>query len=394
VNIVALQRGLPGVFAHPDHAISRHNHPLTDINKAFFIICNSHYDHFIMHLTHSSIDFSPLLALGPMEIRQLEAFAAVMSTGSVTAAGRLLGRSQPAVSRSIQELEAEIGYPLFQRFGPRVTPTQEASQLYQDVERTLASLAQTRVRAEQIARHAPPPLTIAATSALAVGLVSPALALLDAAQLPESVHLRSAAPEQVVDAVLNGTVDMGVSSLPLEHRGVCVHWIGEAPCVAVVRADDPLAAKPRLTLHDFAARRLVTMRNPYRLRPRLDAAFAQAGVRTAGTIETNASLNALGAVRAGLGLAVVEPVTAYGLPVDGMVIRPLDIVIPFLFGVITPEFRPPSPVVIAAANALAQAARNLLPHFVLHDASQHGTILQALHDTDSDFFHHSPGHVA
>ena len=47
-----------------------------------------------------------------MELRQLEAFAAVMSTGSVTAAGRVLGRSQPAVTRLVQELEAEIGYPL------------------------------------------------------------------------------------------------------------------------------------------------------------------------------------------------------------------------------------------------------------------------------------------
>ena len=150
-----------------------------------------------------------------MEIRQLEAFAAVRSAGSVTAAGRLLGRSQPSVTRSIQELEAEIGYPLFQRFGPRVAPTREASQLYQDVERTLANLRQVKARAEQIARQAPPPVTLAATSALAAGLVPRALALLDQNHPLESVHVRIAAPEQVVYAVLNGIVDIGVSSLPL-----------------------------------------------------------------------------------------------------------------------------------------------------------------------------------
>jgi DNA-binding transcriptional LysR family regulator len=328
-----------------------------------------------------------------MEIRQLEAFAAVMSAGSVTAAGRLLGRSQPAVSRLIQELEAEIGYPLFQRFGPRVAPTREASQLYQDVERTLASLRQVKARAGQIARQAPPPLTIAATSALAVGLVPRALALLGHCHRLESVQLRSAAPEQVVDAVLNGTVDLGVSSLPLEHRGLTVHWIGEAACVAALRADDPLAQAPRIALADFTARCLVTMQNPYRLRPRLDAAFARAGVRTAGVIETNSSLNALGAVRAGLGLAVLEPVTAYGLPVDGVVTRPLDIRIPFLFGVITPEFRPPNAVTLAAADALAHAAAEVLPDFAWHDPSEHGAVLQALYGEHDDTLDHTEEHA-
>ena len=49
-----------------------------------------------------------------------------MSTGSVTAAGRLLpvaARDQPAAA----ELEAEIGYALFSRSGPRVTPPSKDS---------------------------------------------------------------------------------------------------------------------------------------------------------------------------------------------------------------------------------------------------------------------------
>ena len=93
-----------------------------------------------------------------MELRQLEAFAAVMSTGSVTAAGRLLGRSQPAISRLLQELEAEIGYALFSRSGPRVTPTEQGFLLYEDVERALAGMRQIRERAGEIARPGPAPL--------------------------------------------------------------------------------------------------------------------------------------------------------------------------------------------------------------------------------------------
>ena len=76
-----------------------------------------------------------------MELHQLEAFSAVMSAGSITGAGRLLGRSQPGVTRAIQDLEYELGYALFNRKGPRVTPTQRAFLLYAEVERSLAVTA-------------------------------------------------------------------------------------------------------------------------------------------------------------------------------------------------------------------------------------------------------------
>jgi DNA-binding transcriptional LysR family regulator len=60
-----------------------------------------------------------------MDLRQLEAFAVVMSAGSVTAAGKMLGRAQPSVTRAIQELEQELGFSLFERSGPKVTPHKE-----------------------------------------------------------------------------------------------------------------------------------------------------------------------------------------------------------------------------------------------------------------------------
>jgi DNA-binding transcriptional LysR family regulator len=204
-------------------------------------------------------------------------------------------------------------------------------------------------------------------------------ALADERQIPHHIQIRSASPEQVVHAVLTGAADLGISSLPLEHRGVTVHWIGESACVAAVREGDPLAAGKRVALADCTGHRIVTMHNPYRLRRRLDQALAQAGVAPTELIETNASLNALTAVRAGLGVALLEPVTAYGVPIDGVAVRPIDAHIPFFFGVITPEVKRPSPAVTALIDALSRAAQRLLPDCKLHDPARHASMLQVLY---------------
>lgn len=317
-----------------------------------------------------------------MELRQLEAFAAVMSTGSVTAAGRLLGRSQPAISRLLQELEAEIGYALFARSGPRVTPTEQGFLLYDDVERALASLQQIRGRAEEIARGQAKPLLLAATSALSAGLLPDAIKRIESQTACARIQVRSASPERVVHAVLTGAAQLGATSLPLEHRGLTVHWIGQAPCVVALPEDDPAAAHAVVPVSALTGRRLITMANPYRLRRRLDAALAPSG-NAPGTIETNSSVNALAAVRAGLGVSVLEPITAYGAPMAGVAIRPIDLDIPFFFGVITPQSQPLTPACQAMVGALADAAAALLPGFVLHDACEHAALLQSIYGDDA-----------
>lgn len=309
-----------------------------------------------------------------MDIRQLEAFAAVMSSGSVTGAARLLERSQPAVTRLVQELEAEVGYPLFTRSGPRVTPTERGFLLYEEAERALASLRHIRQRAEDIGRGTPRPLLLAATTALAVGLLPEALRTFEAEHGPAAVQLRSASPEQVMHAVLEGTVQLGLSSLPLEHRGLQLHWIGELPCVAVLPQESPLARQQLLRLEDLAASRLITLSNPYRLRQRLESLLG-AAVQAAPLIETNSSMNAQALARAGLGVALLDPLTALGAPLAGVVQRPLDIRIPFFFGAVTPQAREPAAAVHALIASTLSAAQ-ALPGFIQHPVEQHARLLQ------------------
>lgn len=317
-----------------------------------------------------------MTSLSDLDLRQLEAFSAVISSGSVTAAAKVLQRSQPAVSRLIQDLENAIGYPLFVRNGPRIHPTEQALRLHEYVETALISLQQIRRRANEIWKEEKSPLMIAATPSMSSGLLPAALA---AIQLNDSVQILSDSAEQTAHAIITGQAEIGISSLPLEHQGVQVHWIGQSRCVLALREDDPLAQQPQVKLTDLSARKLITPYNPYRLRRRYEQVLRKADVQPADVIETNSSVNILACIRAGLGVAILEPVTAYGLPVAGVVLRELDVEIPYYFGVITPQSKPPRPSIYTLIESLKKAANDMLPSFVCLGPEEHARVMQSLH---------------
>lgn len=315
-------------------------------------------------------------ALNDIDLKQLEAFTTVIQTGSVTAAARALNRSQPAVSRLIQELETVLGYPLFIRNGPRIHPTEQALQLHQYVLKALQSLEQIRLRAQEIGHQLIRPLAVAATPALAAGLLPLALARMG---LENKVQIISEAAEQTTHAVISGQADVGLCSLPLEHHAVELHWIGHARCVVALPADDELATQQQIALASLAGRRLIAPWNPLRLRGRFEKVLKKLKVPAHETIETNSSANILSCVRAGLGVAILEPVTAWGMPLQGVVIRELQEEIPYFFGVITPQGRQLSPAADRLIVALAEAAEQLLPAFQRLPASDHPRVMRMLH---------------
>ena len=304
-----------------------------------------------------------------MDLKQLEAFAAVMSAGSITGAARLLGRSQPALTRLIQDLETSLGFGLLHRAGPRVTPTEQGLRFHQEVEPVMAWLRQLRERADAIALDRPRSLSVASIASFSVGMLPTALQRLGSDALPEQIHIRTALAEQVVQAVATQVSEIGITSLPVDHPALEIHWIGEAPCVAAVALDDPLAAAERIPLSALAGRRLITMANPFRWRRRVDLALRERGVVPAAVLDTNTSNTAIMSARAGLGIAIVEPVIAYGMPVNGVAIRPIDVPISFFWAVVTPYGRPSTALISGLIDQLDEISRETIPGFIKHPAT-------------------------
>jgi len=89
------------------------------------------------------------LAKTTMNYRQIEAFEAVMKTGSMTLAGKLLFITQPAVSRLIIELEQELDFKLFERKNI-LFRTDESQLFFEEVEKSFIGLSELKKAAESI----------------------------------------------------------------------------------------------------------------------------------------------------------------------------------------------------------------------------------------------------
>jgi DNA-binding transcriptional LysR family regulator len=111
-----------------------------------------------------------------MRYRLFEVFHSVMIRGTVSAAAQGLGVSQPAVTKSIKQLEDELGYLLFDRIGGRLVPTEAASALLLETERAQSALEDLRSAAVRLRSGAQKHLRLVATPSLGLDIVPEAVA--------------------------------------------------------------------------------------------------------------------------------------------------------------------------------------------------------------------------
>src|SRR3954464_5145578 len=101
--------------------------------------------------------------------RQVEAFRAMMLTGSVTEAAKLMAVTQPAVSRLLRDFPAPLKTEPFERPGSGLVPTAAATALYMEVERSFVGLERITAAAEEIRGRRPGSLPMGGLPALTNG---------------------------------------------------------------------------------------------------------------------------------------------------------------------------------------------------------------------------------
>ena len=117
---------------------------------------------------------------GP-SLKALQAFTATVRSGSMTAASRELGTTQPAISQRIRHLEDALGVALFERAGQRLRPTADGESYYGEIAEALDHITASTLRLRMRARSRSRAVSIAVNFGFAHMWLLPRLARLESA---------------------------------------------------------------------------------------------------------------------------------------------------------------------------------------------------------------------
>jgi DNA-binding transcriptional LysR family regulator len=237
--------------------------------------------------------------------RQLRAVLAVAEYRSFIAASSLLGISQPALTRTIQQVELSLGVALFSRTTRQVEVTPAGREFAALAERLLNDM---RIGIGSMRAHA--------THQSGQIIVTSVLSLSDAV-LPESLaafrrrypgiqlHLREGIQRAVVDDVQSGVADFGIGFLEGLPETLVQEDLGAERFHVVLPSAHPLARRKRVEISALRDATLVSFPRESRSRQIADGAAAAAGFILSYAMTVNRLSTLLSLVRNGIGLAIV-----------------------------------------------------------------------------------------
>lgn len=263
-----------------------------------------------------------------MDVRLLEAFRLVRATGSVTKAAVSLGVTQPAVSAQIARLETEIGFALFDRVGNRLRPTAQGLAFQAEVERTLGGLNDLGRAAEQIRRGMTGSLVIAGLPVAGTTLLPPVVAAFARSRPDIRIEILTRNSDVVRGMFPSRMHDIGIAELPIDRTGLVVTTY-RMDCVAILPKDHPLAAHEIITPELSSEVPFIGMSREWSAHHVLGSVFAEHGARLnqVAVMEVFAGMCAL--VAQGVGISVVDPISAAFYEPLGIVSRPFRPSIPY-----------------------------------------------------------------
>jgi DNA-binding transcriptional LysR family regulator len=196
----------------------------------------------------------PNAVLDRFDWRLVRSFLAVVDAGSVTAAAKRLGATQPTLSRHVAELEAELGAPLFERTGRGVTPTAAALAIAEPA-RQMADAALALTRGLAGARAQARGVVRVTTSQVAATWLLPAVLARLQRSHPE-IEIELVASNELTN-LLRREADVAVRMVRPVQASLIARKLGEIAIVAAAHRSYLAKAPPLRSVDDLRGHRLI-----------------------------------------------------------------------------------------------------------------------------------------
>lgn len=258
-----------------------------------------------------------------MNLRQIEVFRAVMLGGSVTNAARMLGVSQPGISRMLAHLELQLGVSLFERKKGRVKPTPEATTLHREVEQVYRGVKRIDDCARSLKSGARLSLRVLTSPSTGIEIVPRAISRL-AHQFTEArIYMETVLVRDMVGMLMANEADVAISTLPIEHALLASEPIGRWSLACVFPTGHMLRRQRGVTVRDLLKERLISFSADTPQGRLIDGWQREHKIRFQSQIEVRSGQIACALVASGAGVAIVDNLTAAAWPDDRIDFRPL-----------------------------------------------------------------------
>lgn len=299
-----------------------------------------------------------------MRLRHIEVFNAVMQTGSVSAAARLINVTQPAVSRTLQHAELQLGFALFERARGRLTPTNEAMALFPHVEKLYEQLDEVQRLAAGLRHGAVTDrLQVLTVFALSREVLPHAVAGFRKKYPQVQVTVQALHTPQVVSGLLLQEADVGFVISSAGQHALERESLAEVDmhCIVPKGLLPPSRIKPAgMALQDLADLPVVALDARDPLGMRINQACREHGVGLSPVVTVQTYHAALSMAEYGLGIAIVDGCTASAADQRKVHVLPLLPRITVSVNALHLAQRPSSVLARAMTHEMRKALRELL----------------------------------
>ncbi|MFU0883559.1 LysR family transcriptional regulator [Kluyvera cryocrescens] len=289
-----------------------------------------------------------------VNLRHIEIFHAVMTAGNLTEAARLLNTSQPTVSRELARFEQVLGLKLFERSRGRLHPTVQGLRLFEEVQRSWYGLDRIVSAAESLREFRQGELSIVCLPVFSQSFLPPLLQPFLARYPQVNIQIVPQESPLLEEWLSAQRHDLGLTETMHTPAGTERMPLLTLNEVCVLPSTHPLADKAVLSPADFQGENYISLSRTDSYRQLLDALFNEHQVKRRMVVETHSAASICAMVKAGIGISIVNPLTALDYVNSGVVIRRFSIDVPFTISLVRPLHRPTSALIETFSAHLQQ----------------------------------------